>query len=165
MKRIAKRILIGLLVLLLLIQFIPRPKKNNGTNNTSDISMAHTVPTDVQTVLKTCCYDCHSNNTYYPWYYNLQPVAWWLDNHIKEGKKELNFSEFAGYNLARQYRKLDDISKQVKEDEMPLPSYTLIHRYAKPSAEQKLAIANWTAMLRDSMKRNYPVDSLVRRKK
>ncbi len=165
MKRIAKRILLSLLVLFLLIQFIPRPKKNIDANISTDITRVHSVPSNVQSVLKTCCYDCHSNNTYYPWYYNLQPVAWWLDNHIKDAKKELNFSEFASYNLARQYRKLEEISKEVKEDEMPLPSYTLIHRYAKPSTEQKLAIANWTAMLRDSMKRNYPVDSLIRKKK
>ena len=143
MKRIAKRILLGIVILFLLIQFIPRPKKNNSANNATDISMAHAVPADVQTVLKTCCYDCHSNNTYYPWYYNLQPVAWWLDNHIKDGKKELNFSEFVIYTPKRQRKKFNEIEEFVTEGKMPLESYTFIHRYAKLTAGQKAAIKKW----------------------
>ena len=165
MKIIAKRILLALVTLLLLIQFVPRPKKNIDANISNDITKFHSVPLDVQSILKICCYDCHSNNTYYPWYNNVQPVAWWLGNHIDEGKKELNFSEFAIYSIARQYRKLEEISEEVKEGEMPLPSYTLIHRYAKLTAEQKLVIINWAVMLRDSMQRNYPADSLIIKKK
>jgi hypothetical protein len=165
MRRMLKKILLALGVLLLLIQFYPRAKKNSNPSMLSDITRVHLLPDSVQQILKTSCYDCHSNNSVYPWYAYIQPVSWWLNDHIIEGKKELNFSEFANYSLARQYRKLEEISKEVKEDEMPLSSYTIIHRYAKLSTGQKLLLSNWTINLRDSMKANYPADSLVRKKK
>jgi hypothetical protein len=120
------------------------------------------MPQNVQQILKTSCYDCHSNNTVYPWYSNIQPVAWWLKDHIDEGKRELNFSEFATYRIGRQYRKLEEINGEVKENKMPLESYTLIHSDAKLSDEQKLTLATWVTTLRDSIKAQYPEDSLKR---
>ncbi len=163
--KLLKRILIILLVIFVLIQFYPRPKKNlSGFTSSSDISIVHSIPSTVQQVLKTSCYDCHSNNTVYPWYSKIQPVAAWLNNHIVDGKKELNFSEFGDYSLRRQYRKLGEINAQVKKDEMPLGSYTLIHRDAILNTDQKLLIANWTMALLDSFRKNYPADSLQRKK-
>ena len=93
MKIILKRLFQLLLLAFIVIQFI-RPAKNKSEGvSTNDITTKYAVPQDVMAVLKTSCYDCHSNNTNYPWYANIQPIAWWLDDHIKEGKKELNFSE------------------------------------------------------------------------
>ena len=161
-----KKIFLALFVLLLLMQLYPRAKKNLELSKTNhDITAAHIVPDSVETVLKTSCYDCHSNNTYYPWYSNLQPVNWWLNDHIEEGKSELNFSEFAQYRIGRQYRKLEEISKQIEEDEMPLKSYTIIHRNTILSEAQKKTVTNWTNLLRDSIKNNYPADSLKRKKR
>lgn len=161
-----KKIFLALFVLLLLMQLYPRAKKNLELSKTNhDITAAHIVPDSVEAVLKTSCYDCHSNNTYYPWYSNLQPVNWWLNDHIEEGKSELNFSEFAQYRIGRQYRKLEEISKQIEEDEMPLKSYTIIHRNTILSEAQKKTVTNWTNLLRDSIKNNYPADSLKRKKR
>ena len=141
-----------------------RPGKNKSPEpSTNDISAKYIVPTDVKNILKASCYDCHSNNTIYPWYAEVQPVGWWLSNHVKEGKKELNFSEFAVYTIRRQYSKLNEINDQVKKDEMPLKSYLLIHRYAKLNDQQKSAIANWVTILRDSIKAKYPPDSLKKK--
>jgi hypothetical protein len=112
--------------------------------------------------LKTACYDCHSNNTRYPWYNNIQPVAWWLANHVRDGKRGLNFSEFTAYNIGKQYRKLDGINEEIKNGDMPLGSYTLIHKDAILSQQQKISIANWVTALRDSIKAQYPADSLKR---
>ena len=165
MKKIIKNILLALVVLLVLVQFYPRAKKNNDLTAVNDLATVHVVPADVMGILKTSCYDCHSNNTVYPWYSNIQPGSWWLNDHIVEGKRELNFSEFATYRLARQYKKLDEIINQIKEDEMPLQSYTLIHRNAKLSKEQKLLVSSWSSALRDSMKTVYPADSLKRKPK
>ena len=165
MKKILKFSAITLLVIFMLMQFYPRANRNNDLNTAFDINKIHTVPDSVQEILKTACYDCHSNNTFYPWYSNIQPVSYWLNDHIIEGKKELNFSTFATYTLARQYRKLEEIADEVKENEMPLESYTFVHRNAKLNTRQKIIIANWTNMLRDSMKNNYPADSLIRKKK
>lgn len=163
--KILKRIFVVLLVLLLLFQLYPRGAKNDSGDMSKDISTIHFAPANVQEVLKTSCYDCHSNKTIYPWYSHIQPVSLWLGNHIAEGKSELNFSDFANYSLSKQYRKLEEMNEQVKEGEMPLNSYTLIHTDAKLSTAQKLVIANWTDVLRDSMKNNYPADSLIRKKK
>jgi hypothetical protein len=163
-KKILKRTFQILLLAFIIIQFL-RPVKNKaeGISN-NDISTIYPVPDSVQTILKTSCYDCHSNNTVYPWYASIQPVAWWLADHIKEGKKELNFSEFASYRIGRQYRKLDEVNKQIKEGEMPLDEYLWIHKTAKLSEQQKLTLANWATSIRDSIKANYPADSLVRKK-
>jgi hypothetical protein len=161
-----KKVLLGLLVILVIIQFI-HPKKNSSTPQAmlvNDIGKKYIVPESVQEILKTSCYDCHSNNTMYPWYSKIQPVDWWLANHVNEGKGEVNFSEFATYGIGRQYKKLEEIMEQVKEDEMPLSSYTLIHKNAILSPEKKKVLTTWAAALRDSIKANTPADSLVRKR-
>jgi hypothetical protein len=164
LKKIFKRTFQVLLLAFIVIQFIrPAKNKSEGISN-NDISKIYAVPADVQSILKTSCYDCHSNNTVYPWYAQIQPAAWWLADHIKEGKKELNFSEFASYRIGRQYRKLEEVNKEVKENEMPLESYLWIHKNSKLSDEQKLTLANWVTAVRDTIKANYPADSLVRKK-
>src|SRR5579871_2879029 len=117
---------IALVVIFVLIQFL-RPARNLSNNNTNAISTKYRVPDSVDQILKTSCYDCHSNYTVYPWYTNIQPVGWWLTHHINEGKEHLNFSEFASYRIGRQYHSLQGITKLVKKDEMPISSYTLIH--------------------------------------
>jgi Haem-binding domain len=162
MKKFFKRFFVVLLLVFIVIQFF-RPAKNIAeAESANDITRLYAVPQDVQTILKTSCYDCHSNNTNYPWYNNIQPVAWWLKNHVDEGKRELNFSEFAAYRVGRQYKKLEEINEQVKEGEMPLESYTLIHGNAKLSEQQKLRLATWAESLRDSIEAKYPADSLKR---
>ena len=163
-KKILKRTFQILLLAFIVIQFF-RPAKNKSAGiSANDISTIYPVPENVQAILKTSCYDCHSNNTVYPWYAEIQPVAWWLNKHIADAKKDLNFSEFAGYSIRRQYRKFEEINDLVKKDEMPLDSYLWIHKYAKLSDQQKLTLANWVTSVRDTIKANYPADSLVRKK-
>jgi hypothetical protein len=164
LKKILIRTFQILLLAFIIIQFIRPAKNKSDVISNNDITKIYSVPENVQAILKTSCYDCHSNNTVYPWYANIQPAAWWLNDHIKEGKKELNFSEFASYRIGRQYRKLEEINKEVKENEMPLNSYLWIHKNAKLDDQQKLTIANWVTSVRDSIKANYPADSLVRKK-
>ncbi len=163
MKKVFKNLFLLLLVIIVIIQFFHPQKNISSPDNLliNDISKVYSVPDSVNQILQTSCYDCHSNNTVYPWYSKIQPVAWWLNNHIVEGKKEINFSEFASYRLGRQFKKLDEIVKQVKEDEMPLSSYTLIHRNAALAPEQKIIITNWAKAISDSIKANYPADSLI----
>ena len=160
-----KKIGFGLLIVLIAIQFIPREKNINLSLSATanDISKAMPVPDDINIILKTSCYDCHSNNSAYPWYASIQPVAWWLNDHIAEGKKEINFNEFASYSLRRQFKKLGEIIEQLKEDEMPLSSYTLIHRNAALSEPKKLALSNWAKALKDTMQQKYPADSLKKK--
>ena len=164
MKKVIKVILIVLLIAFIVIQFF-RPEKNLGEEIASDqIAAVQNVPENVQQILKVSCYDCHSNTTHYPWYDRIQPVAWFLEDHVIEGKKELNFSEFATYPTYRRYKKFKEIQKQVKEDEMPLFSYTIPHRNAVLSAEHKSTLLAWAANSMKEMEAQYPVDSLVRKK-
>jgi hypothetical protein len=139
----AKRILIGVIILLVIVQFIQPPHNNAPADTPTDITHAVAVPADVMTVLKKSCYDCHSNHTDYPWYSKITPVNWWLNNHINEGKRELNFSEFATYTERKKSKKLEETAKQVEKKEMPLSSYTLIHTDAKLTDAQRQLVINW----------------------
>ena len=164
LKKILKRIFQILLIAFIAIQFI-RPEKNKAAGiSKNDISTIYPVPSHVQTILKTSCYDCHSNNTVYPWYAKVQPIAWWLADHIKDAKKDLNFSEFAAYSLRKQYHKLEEVDEMVKKGEMPFHYYLWIHKNANLSGEQKLTIGNWVNAVMDTMKAKYPVDSLIKKK-
>lgn len=161
MKKVLKYIGIILLVVLVVIQFMQPAKNIAATPAEHHISKLYAVPANVEQTLVKACYDCHSNNTKYPWYNNIQPVAWWLNNHIKDGKRHLNFDEFTTYQIARQYKKLEECVSEVKEGEMPLESYTLIHKDAILTEAEKDALFSWCETVRDSIKAKYPADSLI----
>lgn len=146
-----KIILMILLVVFVGIQFIPTKRNQSNEVLSTDFIKIFNAPQNVQNILKASCYDCHSNNTQYPWYSKIQPGGWFMERHIKDGKKELNFSEFGDYSDRRKKSKLKSMISQIKEDEMPLWSYTLIHREAKLSEEDKLTLTDWLTNLRDSL--------------
>lgn len=143
-----KKIGLGLLVVLVIIQFV-RPTRNISTGESpNEITKFYAVHAEVHAVLKKSCYDCHSNNTEYPWYTNIQPVGLWLQSHVNEGKGELNFSEFGTYEQKKAKHKFEEIEEVVGEGEMPLSSYTLIHRDTKLTPEQSSTIAAWASALK-----------------
>lgn len=147
-----KKILIGLLVVVIVLQFI-RPARNQSEGAaTNDIGTVYNVPDNVHGVLKKACYDCHSNNTRYPWYTNIQPIGLWMQDHVDEGKDELNFNEFATYKLKRQAHKMEELVELVEEGEMPLPSYTWIHKDAVLTSEEKALVVNWAKALHQQIK-------------
>ena len=158
-----KRILLILIIILVAIQFIKPQKNIHPEAQTEDISTLYSVPADVDTILARACNDCHSNNTRYPWYNNVQPLTWFLNNHVNDGKEELNFNEFATYRLSKQYHKLEEVKEQIDKDEMPLSSYTLIHTDAKLTAADKDILINWSEGIRKQMEAKYPKDSLIRK--
>jgi len=118
---------------------------------TANFTKMYSVPKNVEAILRTSCYDCHSNNTNYPWYSNVQPIRFFMEHHIKEAKENLNFNEFGKYSKRKQENKLDRIVKQIKSDEMPLASYTLIHKNARITPTQKEEVINWISQLKDSL--------------
>ena len=125
--KITKVIAIIVLIVLVGIQFVPTKRNKSDVTPQTDFMLVSEVPITIQNQLKVSCYDCHSNNTSYPWYNNVQPIAWFLENHIKEGKAELNFNEWKNYSDRRKNSKLRSIIKQIENGEMPMDSYTLIH--------------------------------------
>ena len=148
--RIIKKMLLTLLIIFIGIQFI-RPVRNESEQVLpTDITKIYNVPDNVFNALKISCYDCHSNNTN-PFYVNIEPVAWMMNNHIKNGKDKLNFSDFGTYSRRRQISKLRSIISQIKEDKMPLSFYTLIHKDAILSIVDKALIIDWSNKTKDSL--------------
>ncbi len=152
-----KKIGVVIIFILVLIQFI-RPENNVGVADTSiDITHSVTVTPEIKSMLEKSCYDCHSNHTEYPWYFNFQPIAGWLAHHVEEGKDELNFSEFNTYKQKRKIHKLKEVIEQVKAGEMPMSSYLIIHKDAVLNEEQKNKLIKWAeesiATLNDTIKK------------
>jgi hypothetical protein len=139
------------LVALIVIQFFPITLNESDTVPQSDFMVENQVPATIKNRLQVSCYDCHSNNTDYPWYSKIQPAAWYLEDHIQEGKDELNFNEWAEYSDRRKNSKLRSIISQIEEDKMPLDSYTLIHKDAILSDEDKRVIIDYMTALKDSL--------------
>jgi hypothetical protein len=155
-----RKILLVLACLFLIIQFV-RPAKNRSADTSKNIHTLYTVPADVDKILATACADCHSNKTVYPWYAEVQPVGWWLNNHIKEGKRHFNLDDFTRRRVAYQYKKMDDCIEQLHQGDMPLDSYTWIHHNARLSAADKQKLVDWCESVKAEIKAKYPPDSLV----
>lgn len=136
---------------LIVIQFFPITLNESDTVPQSDFMVENQVPATIKNRLQVSCYDCHSNNTDYPWYSKIQPAAWYLEDHIQAGKDELNFNEWAEYSDRRKNSKLRSIISQIEEDKMPLDSYTLIHKDAILSDEDKRMIIDYITALKDSL--------------
>ena len=149
--KVLKIILLVVLLVFAGIQFIPTNRNQSDIVPATDLMEVYNVPKKVEVIFKTSCYDCHSNNTAYPWYNKIQPVSWIMQGHIKEGKSELNFNEFGSYSERRQKSKFKSILSQVKDGEMPLASYTLIHRDAKLSENEKKTLEDWINKMLESL--------------
>lgn len=151
MKKSLKIIVLVLLLGFVGIQFFPTSQNQSNTIPKTDFILVNDVPKQVERIITTSCYDCHSNNTDYPWYNKVQPVAWFLEDHVTHGKEELNFNEWADYSNRRKNSKLKSIISQIENGEMPLWSYTLIHREAKLSEDERNTVLDWVSKLKDSL--------------
>ena len=149
--KILKIILLILLILFVGIQFIPTKRNQNDVVPNTDFMLVNNVPKDIKNKLQVSCYDCHSNNTQYPWYSKIQPGAWFMENHIKDGKTELNFSEWDSLSNRRKKSKLKSIISQIEDNKMPLSSYTLIHRNAIFSEAEKQRITTYLKKLKSNL--------------
>ena len=146
------KIILGIVLFaFIVIQFLPSESNQSDLVPITDFILVNTVPESITQKLKTSCYDCHSNNTQYPWYNKIKPIAWLLEDHIKEGKAELNFSTWDKLSNRRKVSKLKSIINQIKDNEMPLFSYTIIHRDAIYSDEEKLVIIEYMTELNQKL--------------
>ena len=149
--RLKRKILSGLLTGFVAIQFIQPARNKSDKSLPTDIQKIYPVPDKVLAMLQNSCYDCHSNNTRYPWYSFIQPGAWWMASHIRKGKADLNFSEFGDYSDRKQQSKLQGIVNSIKDETMPLKSYTLLHKNARLSVEDKAVLLDWIRITKDSL--------------
>ncbi|MGJ1390975.1 heme-binding domain-containing protein [Sphingobacterium spiritivorum] len=121
-----------------ILQFIPATPKNIREDNSLNFTTHFLPPEKINSLLKTFCFDCHSNHTEYPWYTNLQPVEYFMSSHIKEGKEKLNFDEFATYRKRKKLTKFNSIIQVLDDNSMPLTSYKIIHGSLSKDERNKL---------------------------
>lgn len=151
-KKCIFQIVFGVLII---IQFFRIDKTIKPINTKTDyISVAQTNP-EISTLLKNSCYDCHSNQPTYPWYTNIAPVSWWIKNHINEGSRHLNFSDWETYTSKRKDHKLEECIEVIEEGEMPMNSYTWMHGETKLTNAQRTLLIDWFKAERTKL--NYSV--------
>lgn len=143
MSKTLRWILLGLLAVFVIIQFFQIEKTNPETMPEQDFLYLAAPPTELGMLIKDACYDCHSHETKYPWYTYVQPVAWWIKDHIDEGREHLNFSVWATYDSEKRAHKLEEAIEEVDEGHMPLPSYTWIHSEADLTGPQREELTAW----------------------
>jgi len=147
--KIAKKILVALLIVFIGMQFFGPDKNTTDKADYVAVFENETAPSQqVKTLLQTTCYDCHSNNTMYPWYSNVSPISYWMDEHIEHGKEELNFSDWANYSTKKKDHKLEELIEEVEEGEMPLKEYTWTHSEARFTKEEKSLLMDWAKQAR-----------------
>lgn len=143
-----KNLLIILLIAFVLLQFYRPEQNDSGVVPDTDMIVMTDPPAPVRHILKTSCYDCHSNTTEYPWYNAVFPVSYWLADHIKHGKEHLNFSAWGEYNARRKAHKLEELIEEVKQHKMPLDSYLWMHGDTRLSEEEIQTLTDWAEELR-----------------
>lgn len=157
LKKGIKIFLVLALIALVAIQFI-RPEKNNDGYKSVASFESETKPSEkVAVVLKENCYDCHSNQTQYPWYSEIAPFSLWLDDHIKHGKKHFNVSAWNDYTVKKKEHKMEEFVEMVEKGEMPLQSYTIIH--GNLSEDDKKLLLQWAGLVRLQYKHQLEVSS------
>ena len=146
--KIVKKVLLVLLIAFVIAQFFG-PEKNEGDLASVEAFMAETKPPEnVRIILKETCFDCHSDVTRYPWYNNITPVNFWLAEHVKDGKKHFNLSNWEGNSIKRKDHKFEELVEMVESKEMPLNSYTWTHGEAKLTDNQIKAVIDWAKLVR-----------------
>ncbi|MBA3648724.1 MAG: heme-binding domain-containing protein [Chitinophagales bacterium] len=151
MSRI-KKVILALVILFIAVQFIqPARNNNNGQVLSTDIARIVSVPDGILDIFKNSCYDCHSNYTRYPWYSCIQPGGWWMASHIKNGKENLNFSQFGNYSKRMQRNKLREMARSIDDESMPIPAYAIIHKNAKLTKTQKTSVLDWINKTKESL--------------
>ena len=146
-----KKILLGLLTIFLISQLFPANLPEVIHDNPADLLSNNDVPEDIEKMLRTTCYDCHSNETVYPWYSYVSPVKFLVSKDTRKGRKHLNFSEWEDYSMADKLEVLDEISEEVGEGEMPMKIYPIIHPDAKLSDVDREVLVSWAEDFAESM--------------
>lgn len=135
--KLKKVIFLSLMVIFLAIQLVPAKRTN------PEVVSDFRGPEEVKKILVRSCYDCHSNETVWPWYSKIAPISWLAIHDVEEGREELNFSEWDRFKSKR--RLIKEIYEESEEGEMPLPIYLLLHPSARLSEDDLAILKAWTS--------------------
>lgn len=119
------------------LQLVPVERSNPPIRSDVD------APAEVEAILRRACYDCHSHETRWPWYSYVAPVSWFVVDHVKHGRGDLNFSDWPAFDFEAQDLALSDVREQITKGEMPLPSYLILHRDARLSEDDRAVLLEW----------------------
>lgn len=158
MSRIFKITVLVLVVLQFVTSFFVVDHSQPESEPALDFFQVVNVPSEISSIMKTSCMDCHSNNTDYPWYSNIFPVNVWIDDHVKDGRKHLNFSEWGTYEPKKQAHKMEESFEEIEKGEMPMESYTFIHAEARLDENQRKILVDWFKNQYHSMSSNLPAE-------
>lgn len=138
-----KQTILGLVALLIVLQFFRIDKTNPSSDPGSDYLASTNAGPEISQLLKSACYDCHSHESKYPWYTNIQPVGWWIKSHINGGRQHLNFSEWTSYTQKKKDHKTEEVIEEIKSRHMPMKSYTWAHSEARLSDDDIATLVTW----------------------
>ena len=138
-----KKIIYGVLALLLISQFFPIDKTNPPAPESSDFLAIHNAPGEVSLLVKNACYDCHSNQSEYPWYTNISPISFWIRGHIRGARQRINFSEWNRLDASRLTYEIQECIEAIEDGRMPAKSFVLMHPEAKLSSVEKQRLVTW----------------------
>ena len=142
-KKLIRPILLATLAILIIIQFFQIDKVNPPVTQSQDFIQVTNPPAEVANLLKVACYDCHSYTTKYPWYTNIQPVAWWIKGHVDNGNKKLNYSIWNTYDTKKKIHKIEEMIEVTEEKRMPLLSYMVAHQEGWLDENQRKILVDW----------------------
>ena len=143
-RQALKWLLIALVAVFVGLQFVRPARTNPAFDQAETIYARLQVTPEVSAILDRSCQDCHSNSTRWPWYSNVVPASWFRVDHVNEGREHLNFSEWGRLDKRRADKRLEEMCEQVSDREMPMDSYTWIHRSAKLSDTDRKTLCDWT---------------------
>jgi len=142
---------ISFIAVVLIIQLIPSGRPEVIPDNPNDLMLNNSVPDSVSNLLRTACYDCHSNETNYPWYAYVAPVSWLVARDINIGKSNMNLSDWQLNSKIDKAKILGDIQDEVEDGSMPMPIYILMHPEAKLTVKQREMLIEWSDEFAESL--------------
>ena len=140
-----------LVAVIVIMQLIPSGRPEVIKENKNDLFSNNQVPDSVEYLLRTTCYDCHSNETIYPWYSYVAPVSWLISRDTRLGREELNFSKWETNDKMKKAKLLDDIVEEVSDGGMPMAIYPLMHPEAKLTRADRQMIVDWAESHAESL--------------
>jgi hypothetical protein len=148
MKKILKWTFYLLLIGFVIIQFIRIDKSVPEYDKSGDFITMYNPDQKVADMLHNACYDCHSYETVYPWYAEIAPVSWGIEDHVEEGREHLNFSVWSTYDAGKQDHKLEESIEEIQKNKMPDPNYIKMHATAELSESDKQILISFLQSLR-----------------